>query len=674
MSWTIQYLSGSTWVTKTDAVIDQIVDEINGQLGASGEQEFDFIMPNTPANLAFVETDQQVQILWGSTVVFAGLLRAYKAKFITITATVYNSVFELMKKQTVTGKYSNVAASTILAAICAACGMTAGSCPTTAISTQFNSTDCYTAALNVANILGLNLFNSGNTVNIAVKGNQTPTAITIDTESEVDIDRSKAGYDGVIIRGVDQAGNVITGSAGNTGAGYSVKTLTNKIAMSQATLNSLATEYLQSLQQTNSGSPLVCDISQAALLNSGDLITVTNGAAFGLSGSYEIATITKTLTKATIEIVHSVNDFSNLVDTMASATTALNTLPISSDQVQGSSVSLQSLQDFYHLDEGSGTVATDSSPAGNNGTIGSGCTWVQGPETKVLMFNGNGSYVDLPGSDVNFGGLSAMSFTVWFSPTSAAQGYLVYKPNQFYVQVNANGSIVFALYIGGAWVTLTAPAGSAALNGRLFGAFVYDGTNMYIYLNGPVLAQQAKSGAIGSSTNDTYLGAETASLGGFSGVISEIMFFGRALGPQEVYSLYFFPLISYLKSSGGGATTWSVYIISDPNGSLSLSGLQTITAGSPCTVTDTLNAGFSLGYWLLDGVQVTGNPYTIPAQTAGSCHVLQPVSILTSPPVFWFASVTTGNSDLKEEGDVADAILINDSSAARAETNVITNH
>ena len=112
-----------------------------------------------------------------------------------------------------------------------------------------------------------------------------------------------------------------------------------------------------------------------------------------------------------------------------------------------------------------------------------------------------------------------MSFTVWFSPTSAAQGYLVYKPNQFYVQVNANGSIVFALYIGGAWVTLTAPAGSAALNGRLFGAFVYDGTNMYIYLNGPVLVQQAQTGAIGSSTSDTYLGAENASLGGFSGVI-----------------------------------------------------------------------------------------------------------------------------------------------------------
>ena len=124
-------------------------------------------------------------------------------------------------------------------------------------------------------------------------------------------------------------------TAGNTGVGYSVKTLTNKIAMDQPTLNSLATAYLQSLQQTNSGSPLVCDIAQAALLNSGDLVTITNGAAFGLSGSYEVASITKTLVKATIDIVHSSYDFSNLVDSMASSTTALSTLPVSSDQTQG---------------------------------------------------------------------------------------------------------------------------------------------------------------------------------------------------------------------------------------------------------------------------------------------------------------------------------------------------
>ena len=610
-------MSGSTWVIKTDAVIDQIVDEVNGQLGASGEQEFDFIMPNTPANLAFVEVDQQVQILWGSTCVFAGLLRAYKAKFTSITATVYNSVFELMKKQTITGKYSNAAASSILAAICAACGMTAGSCPTTAISTQFNATDCYTAALNVANILGLNLFNSGNTVNIAVKGTQTPTAITIDTESEVDVDRSKAGYDGVIIRGVDEAGNAITGSAGNTGIGYSVKTLTNKIAMDQPTLNTLATEYLQSLQQTNSGSPLVCDIAQAALLNSGDLVTITNGAAFGLSGSYEIASITKTLLKATIDIVHSSNDFSNLVDSMASSTTALSTLPVSSDQTQGASVSLQSLLGFYHLGEGSGTIATDQSPNVNNGTIGSGNTWIPGPETEVLMFNGNRSYVDLPANIIDFGGLSKFSFTGWFSPTVAAAQYLVYKANQFYVELLANGSIVFALYIGGAWETLTSAAGSAPLNGRLFVVCVYDGSNMYIYLNSPLLTKQTQTGAIGSSSNDTFIGAQSDSAGGFTGVVSEVMFFGRVLSSQEVYSLYFFPLISYVNvpatitvSNGELFLTYATNIKAKYTVSLSYLVNSCILGGNVVvsSPTGTMNC-YETGYAILALLQYGGSSY-----------------------------------------------------------------
>ena len=57
----------------------------------------------------------------------------------------------------------------------------------------------------------------------------------------------------------------------------------------------------------------------------------------------------------------------DILNTVAGTTTALNTMPISSDQAQGASVSLQSLIGFYHLGEGTGTVATDQSPNLNNG-------------------------------------------------------------------------------------------------------------------------------------------------------------------------------------------------------------------------------------------------------------------------------------------------------------------
>ena len=337
MTWTIQYYNGSAWVNQASTVIDQAIDELNGQL------ELDFIIPNTSSNLTFVQSNQQIQLLWGGTVVFSGLLMAYKATFTQIECTVYNNTFEVMKKRQITGQYNNVAANTVLAAICAACGLTAGSCPTTTVSLQFNSTDCFTAVSNLANQLNLNVYNSGSTVIIGTKGNQTPTSLIVDTQSSISSDRSKSGYDGVIIRGVNQYGQTITGSAGNTGSGYNVKVLSNKVALSQAALNALAFAYLQSLQQTNSGCPLECDISQAAALNSGDLVTISNGGDLGLSGNYAIYRITKNLTKATVEIVRPAGAFLNLIAAssnlanalggLANSAQSLNTLPIGSDQL-----------------------------------------------------------------------------------------------------------------------------------------------------------------------------------------------------------------------------------------------------------------------------------------------------------------------------------------------------
>ena len=213
MVFTFQYNNGTSWVTVPNALFNQIIDELNGQL------ELDFIIPNTSANLAFVKSNQQVQLLWGSTVIFSGLLEAYTATFTQITCTVYNNTFEVMQKRQITGAYNNVAANSVLAAICAASGMTPGSCPTTAVSIQFNSTDCLTAAQNLAALLNQNVYNTGSTVIIGVKGNQTPASIAVDTQSQVNFDRSKTAYAGVIIRGVSPTGQVIIGTAGSVGAG-----------------------------------------------------------------------------------------------------------------------------------------------------------------------------------------------------------------------------------------------------------------------------------------------------------------------------------------------------------------------------------------------------------------------------------------------------------------------
>ena len=111
------------------------------------------------------------------------------------------------------------------------------------------------------------------------------------------------------------------------------------------------------------------------------------------------------------------------------------------------------------------------------------------------MFNGNGSYVDIsntPNNIIDFSGLSKFSFTAGFHQLQQPHNISCIKLTNFTFKLLANGSIVFGLYIGGAWVTLTAPAGSAPLNGRLFVACIYDGTNMYIYLNGPSWCSRLK--------------------------------------------------------------------------------------------------------------------------------------------------------------------------------------
>ena len=245
-----------------------------------------------------------------------------------------------------------------------------------------------------------------------------------------------------------------------------------------------------------------------------------------------------------------------------------------SDQIQGGSISIQKLIGLFHLDEGQGIIAQDSSSLANDGTIGAGCTWIQGPVTKILMFNGNGSYVDIPNNSIDFSGLSAMAFAAWFSPTVAASQYLAYKANQFYVLVNADGSLTFGLYIGGAWVSLNAPAGSAPVSGRNFVACVYDGANMYIYVDGPLVAQQAQTGAIGSSTADTFLGAQSSAAGGFTGVESEVWLYARAISADEVYSLCVFPLLFLqLPPSGGNSAS---YVKIRPN-------IQTKPAYQPIT-------------------------------------------------------------------------------------------
>src|SRR5690349_16688012 len=59
---------------------------------------------------------------------------------------------------------------------------------------------------------------------------------------------------------------------------------------------------------------------------------------------------------------------------------------------------LSTVVGYWKLDDGTGTVAADSSGQGNNGTLVNGPTWTAGKVGGALQFDGVNDVVDVPNS------------------------------------------------------------------------------------------------------------------------------------------------------------------------------------------------------------------------------------------------------------------------------------
>ena len=68
---------------------------------------------------------------------------------------------------------------------------------------------------------------------------------------------------------------------------------------------------------------------------------------------------------------------------------------------------------YWHFDEGSGTIAYDSSGQGNNGTI-YGATWTSGKVGGALEFDGKDDYVEVPDNpSLDTGSDEDVTIEVW---------------------------------------------------------------------------------------------------------------------------------------------------------------------------------------------------------------------------------------------------------------------
>jgi len=287
MSWEI-YIDDEL----ANAQLEKIVDELDGI-------RYAYIrLGNTADNRELVYSDRSVEIKYDGSSVFEGTLTGARYYTDNLRAVVYDSVYYSMDGKIHTGSYSEVEADTILAAICADAGVSAGECPSTKLSMKFKGTDCWIAANFLAFALNEDFWTSDSSFNIGkrgtYKGEVTPASV-----SRREIDRSKR-YNKVIYKGYDESGNEIEASA-SIEDGDRACVFFERRATDLSTLLNLAQKRLVELSSSTVSNKIVLSLDDGIFLNPGDEIAVYD-ERMELSSTYQIYRIEKRMDKVEVEL------------------------------------------------------------------------------------------------------------------------------------------------------------------------------------------------------------------------------------------------------------------------------------------------------------------------------------------------------------------------------------
>jgi len=220
---------------------------------------------------------------------------------------------------------------------------------------------------------------------------------------------------------------------------------------------------------------------------------------------------------------------------------------------------LNGLVGWWKFDEGSGTVAYDSSGNGNDGNLTNGPTWATGKIGGALSFDGVNDYVDF--GQKNLGVNSNLSVSYWFKPNNG-NGVIVEQGWNF-----TNNEFGWVVYLGAndyAPAARSISFGSGDTSGNYNSkAIVQDaadtvdlnvwqhvsvikvGTNIKIYLVGSLSheGQIQKSAITYNSGYSLSIGKDLTDTSSnynslYQGLIDDMRIYDRALSATEVQALY----------------------------------------------------------------------------------------------------------------------------------------
>jgi hypothetical protein len=198
---------------------------------------------------------------------------------------------------------------------------------------------------------------------------------------------------------------------------------------------------------------------------------------------------------------------------------------------------------WWRFDEGSGTVAIDSSGNGNNGTIYGTANWVSGRYGDALSFDGATNYVAVPDSP-SLEITGAITLEAWVETNNVGKQAVITKSGGYLLYVGAGGDGKVYAYLYGttsAWLGGTTNVADGLWH---LIALTYDpngGTNNFkLYVDGALEAQYTVTGSISSTSNRVGIGdrPDVGFRDFFNGTIDEPRIYNLALSASEIQADY----------------------------------------------------------------------------------------------------------------------------------------
>lgn len=222
----------------------------------------------------------------------------------------------------------------------------------------------------------------------------------------------------------------------------------------------------------------------------------------------------------------------------------------------------------WHLDEGTDSIANDSTANNNDGTI-SGATWVPGKYGNALEFDGSNDYVDL-GNGTSLDWDKDMTFSAWIkTPDTGTYRDIMSKCKQwgneycsYQVRVESNGKVnlLHGWHDGTYCVDYLASSTSIDDDQWHHVSITRNNTdnNTVIYIDG----YYDSSGTVDC---EYYYHKKPHEFGRlfsnyyFNGTLDEVQVFSRVLSDKEIYEIYSHEYSHILNNLPAGDYTWKSY-------------------------------------------------------------------------------------------------------------------